>query len=464
MEKKYYDLIISIIKQHRKYPEYEAILEDIAEDVYEHSKVVISSVANDDVISAYLSKVVATSMITVPKKLNYNTRVKHRVILPTLPEPATSISEQATTTFGVEQDLEAETPVEAESIIVEPEVSTEELAIQDDLSFEEELFAEEDSSEAVSDNDDKMLVETMPEEESLELSIPEEPVFEQDVPLEIEEEIIEPVADLEEEKITSSIGDVDKNLVDMMINGVSETVEDDIVSEEFMDIEEMSSDNDEYLEDIDSMILEENSVMEENPEQEEVAEPLESPDESVALDDIEEEVVLEPEEEINDSQSMSVESLDLDENTSAFDIADMAESAEVESIETLDTMDDELQPSELDVPIEDLALETNELPSLDFDTENLETLDEEVSCSSNTLTLPNFDCFSFEPKKIDYDAEQIKFYLEEINEKHPEKHILEICDLKYNQNLSVQEISEKIDLSKEVVLEVLSEIIDTVKD
>lgn len=450
MEKKYYDLIISIIKQHRKYPEYEAILEDIANDVYEHSKVVISSVANDDVISAYLTKVVATSMVTVPKKLNFNTRVRHRVILPTLPEPERMLAEQVKTATVDEPILEVKAPALAVSSQVESEVLTEELSMQEDLSLEEENLAEDDFAEVVAENNDEMLIEDVTEEVALELPISEETNLEQVIPNEIETEIIEPIADLEEE-IISSNDDVDKNLVDMMINGVPETMDYNLETEESMDIEEIVSDNDEFLDETDS----------DETLQESTVEHLDSIEESVPFDDIEEVVTLDSGEEINDFQNMSSESLDLDESVSAFDLT---ESAEVESLETLDTMDEESLPDEFDAPTESLVLETSELPSLEFDTETLEPLNEEVYNQTKSFTLPNFDCFSFEPKKIDYDAEQIKFYLEEINEKHPERHILEICDLKYNQNLSVQEISEKIDLSNEVVLEVLSEIIDTVKD
>ena len=76
MENKYYNLIISLIEQHRKYPGCESILEDIANDVYEHAKIVINSVSNEDVIIAYLNKVVSTSIVTVPRKLNINAKKK----------------------------------------------------------------------------------------------------------------------------------------------------------------------------------------------------------------------------------------------------------------------------------------------------------------------------------------------------------------------------------------------------
>ena len=70
MERKYYDLIVSLIKQHRKFPGCESIIDDIVEDVYSHSSVVFSTVTNESVIEAYLSKVVSTSIVTVSKKKN----------------------------------------------------------------------------------------------------------------------------------------------------------------------------------------------------------------------------------------------------------------------------------------------------------------------------------------------------------------------------------------------------------
>ena len=86
MDKKYYDLIISLIKKHRKYQGLEAILDDIANDVYEHSKVVIGTISNEEVIESYFNKVISTSIITVPKKMNFNTRVRHRIISTVLPD------------------------------------------------------------------------------------------------------------------------------------------------------------------------------------------------------------------------------------------------------------------------------------------------------------------------------------------------------------------------------------------
>ena len=71
MEKtnKYYGIIEGLIKANKKFPGCESVLENIIDDVYAHSEVIINSISNENVIIAYLEKVVATSIITVPKKM-----------------------------------------------------------------------------------------------------------------------------------------------------------------------------------------------------------------------------------------------------------------------------------------------------------------------------------------------------------------------------------------------------------
>ena len=92
MEKnnKYYNIIADIVKKHRKYSGLEAILDDIIDDVYNHSEVIINSVPNESVISAYLEKVVATSIITVPKKMGFHPEIKHVTVSSVTHQPQQS--------------------------------------------------------------------------------------------------------------------------------------------------------------------------------------------------------------------------------------------------------------------------------------------------------------------------------------------------------------------------------------
>ena len=92
MEKnnKYYNIIADIVKKHRKYSGLEAILDDIIDDVYNHSEVIINSVQNQSVISAYLEKVVSTSIITVPKKMGFHPEIKHATVSSVTQQPQQS--------------------------------------------------------------------------------------------------------------------------------------------------------------------------------------------------------------------------------------------------------------------------------------------------------------------------------------------------------------------------------------
>ena len=74
MENKYYDLVVELVKKHRKFSSVEDILDDIVSDVLERAKVVMSNITNQDVVETYLTKIVAISMITVPKKMDISTR------------------------------------------------------------------------------------------------------------------------------------------------------------------------------------------------------------------------------------------------------------------------------------------------------------------------------------------------------------------------------------------------------
>ncbi len=373
MEKKYYDIIVSLIKQNDKYSGCEPILDDIVQDVYDHSKVVLGSVTNEDVIAAYLNKVVATSLITVPKKLNFNTKNKHRVISNV--EAITKVSLQPKPVVNEIPEIVLETP--KEETIIQPELSFEkDLVINSDTEFEEttEEIESFDLQEEVIEEQEELAyeIESEPEieeEESLFLETnPPVEVFEEETYEEIneiqeqEENILEPIAEFSE----AIEPDVDKTLVDNMINGVS-----------FQDNEDTKS-----------------------------FELLEEPSDTL----------------IEEQEDILTEEL--------------AESPFIE-----------------------------ETPDFDLkeDTEEVEILNEYES-TSETYNIPDFNCFSYEPEIQEFDVEGICNDLQQLDSKHPEKKLLQVCKLKYEENLSVAEIAEKLDFSEETVLDILNDIIELVKD
>lgn len=423
MENKYYDLIISLIKEHRKYPGYEAILEDIAKDVYEHSKVVLSSVSNNEVIIAYLNKVITTSLVTVPKKMNFNTRARHRVITTILQQTTITQPEPIEASVDVTSS-DKDVQIELTSV---PEISEE--------VFDENIIEEENLELLVEDTDlsiEESLVENLEEKE---LVITDDKIEnEEEAPS--EEELVEPAIISEE---------TTKNFVDMMINGISNQK----ATEEISEIEDLQEESCELYETLEEL----------EPEEEPVDLDEFSNNESESIETIEEvqetnDFVEEPIELEESSEDESAIELDIENNAPIFDIGEIAENQEEDYVEELPTLDTEFV--ELSEDCENTDLEDYLEP---------ESISEEViQEKTEEFIPPTYDRFNYEPKKYEYDSEEIFSYLEDIDKKHPERKILTICNLKYSQKLSIAQIAQKIGFAEEEVIEVLNEIIETVKD
>lgn len=495
MEKKYYDLIIKLIKEHRKYSGLEAILEDIANDVYEHSKVVIGSITNDEVITAYLNKVVATSIVTVPKKMNFNVKTRHRIITTIIPQ-ATEVV--APTPAVVEEAVQHEVSAKAEEVVDLDELLVEDEPIldvnvteQEEVSFAEEVITPE--------------IEKEPEQEAVALEEMTE-VIEEELPVAAVDSIPEP--EFEPEPVTSPATQVDKNLVDLMINGVpSQDSEEDILVEETLEeesseiyeslefVEPSEEDSLEQQDDVlseaanDEVLELENMADETIESVEEIIEPVQSVEviENVEEVSVEEQENLETIEELealdddNDSLELFEEESSLIEPEEHFDETESV--LEEEGVE-LDAVDEIIPSQEDDVLLEeetefdmleeaeDLMSINDEADSLELETDTVLEIEDELNevstdknvSSEGSFEVPNFNCFSYEPEKPDYDSAEILSYLIEIDEKHPERKILTICDMKYNQGLSVTEIAKTVGFTEENVIEVLNEIIDTIKD
>lgn len=249
MEKKYYELIVSLIRNHRKFAGYESILDDIVEDVYNHAKIVMDSVTNEEVIISYLTKVIGTSIITVPKKLNINTRVKHHSIT-IEPQPVQEIikeeppAPQPVTENIVEQDINEvqEFPIEEEEIFVENNDNEVETLVLEQNSVDKTLV-------------DKMIngaiEEPVIEEVAEEIELPEELE-------EISEQIFEPEEATEELLLEESAPELEENLEITE----SEPEEEPIAEENFIEesITEPETEQEELnLQTEDNFLIEENT-------------------------------------------------------------------------------------------------------------------------------------------------------------------------------------------------------------
>ena len=433
MEKKYYDLIVSLIKEHRKYPGCEEILDAIVEDVYSHSKVVIDSITNEDVLNSYFKKVISTSIVTVPKKLNLRTRSSRQISSILLEASTTEIvTEKTSKLIDSPEDILPIENIETNDGIEETDTGKLESFVED-FSEETEENSENFVTELPEDGETELI-----EDELLEgLNLTEESdVLDID---NIETESVVATAEFEQEKTFSD--QIDKSLVDKMINGIASTEINPSENSEALSSEEISVEED-LLESFDNGL----------------DDLVQEPTANEELEALEEELTVETEAEVEELEA-------LDEELT------VEPEAEVEELEALDeelTVEPEAEVEELEALDEELTVEP------EAEVEELEALDEELTVepeaeveeveASTEFTPPTYACFDFEPELLDIDVAEIFSYLETIDNKYPEKQILRICDLKYNKKLSIKEIAATLERAEEDIIMIIYEIIESVKE
>lgn len=429
MEKnnKYYNIIADIVKKHRKYSGLEAILDDIIDDVYNHSEVIINSVPNESVISAYLEKVVATSIITVPKKMGFHPEIKHVTVSSVTHQPQQSFvsnevvkkvdntlvdkminSAESTSSDSTESDLLelASDKSELNDIVDKPIQEEQEPilnSIDDDVLTDE---FEAPAQDSIEDNDLLVLSEEIEEndlssdvnevlpadnQENLDIENHEEENTFEDLPTEVMEINNAPESDESENDF------------------LQEQVEDsDFVVEKADDIQSLDYQHeDDVLEEIsDKDDLLDNFVeSEENDEKE----PLQE-----TADDIEK-VAAETNEEVVLENDDSSDDLNLDEvETPMLDLADESEDnlnqevsseevdTDVSPIEEVEQNDLELQISEaaeplaeVENPVEDLLPKAEETDDEVLQTEESENFELEQS-GNDFLQVEGDDSFDLE--------------------------------------------------------------------
>ena len=334
-ENKYYGIIENLVKKHKKFPGLESILEDIIDDVYSHSEVIIKTVTNEDVINAYLEKVVSTSIITVPKKMNFHPEIKHKSF----------ISEH--NTIKVDQKL-IDKMINAPEIIKPIEPVAEEVK-------QEEISVEEERPQIIQEPiiDDSVNIDT------IDLDMQPEPYKTQEVAsLDFEQAETE---EAEETVTTNSPSDVQNIDNSIDLGNFTETIPDDL-SINFAD------DNNDINELTDEPISLDTEEISEAPLAIEEPEPFKSDE------------VIEP------AEIILPETLEAEQN----EVLDLSEDASIEEFnEGLEVKATEEDITESSTDFTDLVENTEneeDLASFDFSNEIEETNDEE-----NHTELENLD-------------------------------------------------------------------------
>lgn len=489
MEKtnKYYSVIENLVKQNRKYSGLEAILDDIIDDVYSHSEVIINSISNDSVIQSYLEKVVATSIITVPKKMGFHSEVKHRTITATQvldniahkqeEKVNNALVDKMINTISVEKEptinLETTEPVET---VQEPQVALEELPVEN-LQLEEPVVEEVKEPEIVDSA------------ETLELNL-EEPQIEPALEENHFEELLAPTEELVEEHETVF---EEPSLVENTLEMEDLDLSSDLSTQEIVEDNNLENDTEETI----SLEMSEPDIQ-----------PEEMPEITMAAEEAIEEAPLELSETVDTIETPEIEDLSLDnapETLNADFDTELEPVAELKTEDNLEeiTLDDnsaevsDLLPTHDDIePLsEDLSLESDDMLSLDLqadeglslepaeesensnplDVINEDGLDQIADVITTTLQAPSesslisaddfkptdYSVFSFSTDKYkdDIDAEEIVNEIKDVAAKRPELNIINVYNLKFKDKLTIPQVASKLDMSEDNVIEALNELI-----
>lgn len=401
MDNKYYELISEIIKNHPKYNNYNDILDDLINDVYSHAEVVITKVEDEETIATYLKKVATTSLITVPKRLNVAKKSSSKA-LDLISQIKDNAKKQEAEIFEVSNDVS----------FAEEEINTNTTLEE----FEPLVDEPEETSQTI--------VENYIEEE--------------------EEEEEEVLTNSDAEINTESI-EVNKNLVDLMINGVpDETTTEETVNASFDEFTLEESEDDSFdFESLDDVETIECVEEYEDQTQEEVL--IEENDIDLNTKEEEENNTTDNETnitEIIDTEDISVENiseLDLEDHSDIFE--ELKQENSLDEIDNLEIVDDF-----------DLIEETTTI----VDTED-------VSSGNSDFKEPEFSCFNYIPEKNKIDVNEISDEIINLAKSNPNLKIVEIFEARYKDNLPLNEIAVKLDIEIELIIEALSELEDIVE-
>lgn len=468
MEKtnKYYGVIEDLVKQNRKYQGLEPILDDIIDDVYSHSEVIINSINNDSVIQSYLAKVVSTSVITVPKRLGFQPEVQRKTVdAQQVLENVVHKQEKAVNTVLVDKminniafDDKEEEPSLEESL------SLEELEVSELQTSETTI---ETASETVNENKDLLISN----DDKLEIETPN---------IDTQDEI-----SVSDNELNVLIGENDNEISDIdaqteIVNETTESTEPETIKEseqvslELNDLDEISEEEEtqhdktdeiQTSEEVDSIELE--PVLADDSTLEISDEPLLQNDEI----EIHEEETL----ELHQDDSTNFNSLDIEDLNPVEDDSDTFETKDLEILNSDDTSDVTLDIQD-DDNIELLETSTADDSPLDVISNN--GLNQIADVITTTLEYPgntssentdfkptDYSVFSYSTDKYkdDIDAEEIVNEIKDLASKHPELNIIDVYNLKFKDKLTIPQVASELNMSEDNVIDALNELVAIVQ-
>ncbi len=468
MEKtnKYYGVIEDLVKQNRKYQGLEPILDDIIDDVYSHSEVIINSINNDSVIQSYLAKVVSTSVITVPKRLGFQPEVQRKTVdAQQVLENVVHKQEKAVNTVLVDKMINNIAFDDKEEPPLEESLSLEELEVSEPQTSETTL---ETASETVNENKDLLISN---DDDKLEIEAPK---------IDAQDEI-----SVSDNELNVLIGENDNEISDVdaqteIVNETTESTEPETIQES----EQVSLE----LNDLDE-ISEEEETQHDTTDEIQTSEEVDSIElEPVLADDstleISDEPLLQNDEiEIHDEETLDLQqddstnfnSLDIEDLNPVEEDSDTFEANDLEILNSDDTSDVTLDIQD-DNNLELLETSTADDSPLDVISDNglnqiadviTTTLENPGNTSSENIDFKptDYSVFSYSTDKYkdDIDAEEIVNEIRDLASKHPELNIIDVYNLKFKDKLTVPQVASELNMSEDNVIEALNELVAIVQ-
>jgi len=163
-DNKYSNLILKLIREHRKYSQVQNMESSIVDDVYQRAKAILSSIEDQEAIEPYLKKVVSISIITASKNVS-PVKITSNVVISTLNE---SYSENITDTqsflsnlaennevdsFSAVENKDATEVVAEENLIPEPEVIIDEDIFETHEPDKHDIYTNENSDDLLNNDE-----------------------------------------------------------------------------------------------------------------------------------------------------------------------------------------------------------------------------------------------------------------------------------------------------------------------
>lgn len=417
---KCYNLIREQVECHKKYPGNEYILDEIIDDVYSHSEVIMNSISNEKVIAAYLQKVITTSIITVSKEMKRGNA--------TIPVPQV---EQVLPQVTAAKEVKIES---VKNDLVEKMIN----------NTYDELSQTEETKKGIAPEEVEVSYDTL-DELDLIAEEPQEQIFEEDsisLPEESEE--------IQDETITPELETFEKIQEEVEPNESLDTIDEiqEVKPEENLGLELENEEQDESIETLEEALEDTHEdtleFFEEVPE-------VETAEDFVVIDNIQD-TEMEEVSEIDELDSNIVEPVFTDE-----------------VLEEITPQNFELE--ETDTNIIDIDSPDNILSSDFTDEDNLLQTEESLEGSvQKNLPLegkqPDFSVFNFTPKDSDDEfldtvltQEDIQNSLETLDIRNPELKIKQVYKLKYEKGKTVSKIAKELDISEDDVIAGLTELV-----